>query len=140
MKRINAFWALPLLGVLAMPAMAGDDYDDGYRTNRLEKRLNRQHWRIKQGVRSGELTRKEAKRLRKQHRYIAELAHSFRSDGHLTRYERRTLRSELNTASDRIYRLKHNDRYRDQHHRGHHKSDRYGHHDYYDYGDWSVSG
>ncbi|MCP4283953.1 MAG: hypothetical protein GY792_05820 [Gammaproteobacteria bacterium] len=139
MKRINALWALPLLGMLAMPAMAGNDYDDGYHSNRVEKRLDRQHWQIKEGVRSGELTRKEAKRLRKQNRHIAELEHSFWRDGHLSRYERRTLHSELNAASDRIYRLKHNDRYRDQHHRGHHKPDRHRDYYYYDYGDWSLS-
>jgi len=137
MKRINVLWALPLLGMLAMPAMADDDYDDGYRTSRFEQRLDRQNWRIQQGVRSGELTRKEAKRLRKQHRRIAKLEHRFWRNDHLNRHERRTLRRELNAASDRIYRLKHNGRYRDRHHRGHHKSVRYQHHDYYDYAGWS---
>ena len=84
-------------------------------------------------MRSGELTRKEAKRLRKQHRHIARLERKFSKDGFLSRHERRKLRRELDAASDRIYRLKHNDRYRGGH------VPPYSHHERYGYLDgWSV--
>ena len=129
MKISKILWIVPLLGMLAMPAMADDDDNDGhYRYNRFEHRLDRQHGRIQHGIRNGELTRKEAKRLREQQRHIAKLERRFQRDGYLDRHERRTLRRELDHASQRIYRLKHNDRYRGRH-LGKHR--RYGHHDYY---------
>jgi hypothetical protein len=147
----NTLWALPLLSILAMPAMADGRHDDGYRHDRLEQRLDRQHWRIKQGVRSGELTRKEAKRLRKQQRHIARMENRFARDGHLDRHERRTLRRELDAASDRIYRLKHNDSYRGRYADGkhghgapngrrgsHHRPHRDGLDERYASGSWSI--
>ena len=142
MKTAKTLWIVILLGVFALPAMA--DHDD-HRYSAFERRLDRQHERIQSGVRSGALTPKEAKRLRKQQRHIAKLERRFERDGHFDRYERRTLKSELDLASHRIYRLKHNDRFRGRHggkrrgydehdhHRGHHYGRRYGHdhHDRY---------
>ena len=131
MKLHKTFLALPLLGMLVTPAIAGRYYDDGYHNSRFEQRIDRQQQRIEQGVRSGELTRKEAKRLRKQLRHIARLERRYTLDGHLDRYERKKLHNKLDVASNRIYRLKHNDRYR--------KPKRHGH--YYGYHDpgWSIS-
>lgn len=144
MNKLNALWALPLLGALAAPAVADHDGRRGHYDNRFEQRLDRQHGRIKQGIRSGELTRKEAKRLRKQHRHIAKLERHFSRDGHLDRYERRTLRRELDDADARIARLKHNDRYRGHKHRHGDRDDGHRHHGhahdagrYHDDG-WSV--
>lgn len=135
MKIRHTLWTIPLLGMLAIPAAALADryHDDRYEGNRFEQRLDRQHLRIKQGVRSGELTRKEARRLRKQQRHIARLESRFLRDGYLNRHERRTLRRKLDAASDRIYRLKHNDRYRD------HSAAPYTHGERYGYRDgWSI--
>ena len=118
MKLHKAFWVLPLLGMLATPAIADRYYDDGYHhANRLEHRIDRQHRRIERGIHSGELTRKESKRLHKRLRQIAKLKRRYTRDGFLDRHERRKLHSKLNAVSNRIYRLKHNDRYREQHHR-----------------------
>ena len=125
MKTAKTLWLVILLGVFAAPVMADDD-DHHY--NRFERRLDRQHMRIEGGVKSGALTRKEAKRLRKQQRHIAKLERRFERDGHFDRYERRTLQSELDQASKRIYRLKHNDRYRERHGG---KRGRYDRHDHY---------
>ena len=87
----------------------------------LDTRQARQHRRIEDGWRSGELTRKELKRLRKNQRQIAHLERKFSADGHYSRRERQTLREALDEASGRIYRKKHNDRYRTVRHqdRGH---------------------
>ena len=131
MKLHKIFWALPLLGTLATPAMADRYYDNGYHyATRFEQRIDRQHRRIERGVRSGELTRKEAKHLRKQLRRIARLERRYTRDGFLDRHERRKLHSKLNVASDRIYRLKHNNRYREPRRHDHH----------YGYGDsgWTI--
>ena len=112
MKIQKTLWTVVFLGMLTMPAWADRDHYDGYYDNRFEQRQDRQHRRIQKGIRSGELTRKEAQRLRKQQRRIEKMADRFTYDGYLDRRERRELKRRLNAASDRIYRLKHNDRYR----------------------------
>ena len=78
----------------------------------INERQNIQHKRINKGVKSGELTRKEAKRLRKQQANIAGQEHNFRSSGKFTKKERKIIHARLDNASKDIYRLKHNDRYR----------------------------
>lgn len=78
----------------------------------INARQDRQARRIKQGVRSGELVRKEAKQLRRQQRRIADLEHEFRADGRFSKKERRIIQAKLDKASDRIYELKHNHRSR----------------------------
>jgi len=52
-------------------------------------RQHRQERRIEQGVRSGELTHQEAKGLRKEERNIRREERAFKSDGKLTRAERK---------------------------------------------------
>lgn len=125
MKTFTTLSLLPLLATMSFPALAHYDHD-GY--SKFDQRIERQHKRIKQGVRSGELTKKEAKKLRQQHRHIKKLNRKFAQDGHLNRYERKTLRRELDLASKRIYRLKHNDRARidDDFHHGHGDHKHYG--------------
>ena len=87
-------------------------HHDTYRA-KVDARQERQWRRIKQGVRSGELNRKEVKKLKRQQRKIAGLERSFFDDGRLSRKERRVLMDRLDAASERIYRLKHNDRQSD---------------------------
>lgn len=74
----------------------------------INQRQQNQKRRIKHGVQNGELSRKEAKRLRRQQRRIADLEYQFRADGHLTQQERRILQNRLDLASNHIFRLKHN--------------------------------
>lgn len=105
---------------------------------RVGKRQDRQHGRIRHGLRSGELNRHEARKLRKQQRRIDRMERRFAADGRFSRSERRRLTHALDRASDRIYRYKHHDRYRhrDLYKRPH----RYSYH--YDRGDrgrpWSF--
>jgi hypothetical protein len=110
MKKRSLFWLVPMLAALTVPAYAGHR-DDG--SSRFEHRIERQRDRIRHGVRAGELTRHEAKALRKQQRHITRLERRFERDGRLDRHERRTLRRKLDGASRRIARLKNNDRQRD---------------------------
>jgi len=73
-----------------------------------QRQRNERH-RIAQGVRSGELTRDEAKGLRSDQRDIRREEREYKSDGVLTRDERRDLHQDLNEASRNIYAQKHDD-------------------------------
>ena len=63
--------------------------------------------RIKQGVRSGELTRREAKALKRQQRDIQRDKRLARADGVVTKRERAHIRHEQQVANRSIYRQKH---------------------------------
>jgi len=73
----------------------------------VKAREHRQQARIRQGVRSGELTKDEAKGLRKEERGIRQEERQFKSDGKLTPAERAKLHSDLNKTSKDIYQEKH---------------------------------
>lgn len=79
-------------------------------TPRVTKRQLKQQARIEQGVRSGELTAGETKRLELQQAKIQADKRKAKADGVVTPAERARLAREQNRASRRIYRLKHNDR------------------------------
>lgn len=72
----------------------------------------RQHKRIKQGVRSGELTRAEAINLRKGQQDIRQEKREARADGVVTPVERKEIRQEQRQESRKIFRKKHNRRSR----------------------------
>ncbi len=135
MKSYITILLLPLVGVISNPVLAHHGHD-GY--TKFDQRIERQHKRIKKGIHNDSLTKKEAKKLRQQHRYIKKLNRHFLKDGHLSRYERKTLQRELDHASKRIYRFKHNHHYRDNDSHGHRHSKkkhyrhtyRYGSHDH----------
>jgi hypothetical protein len=73
----------------------------------INGRQHRQQARIAQGVRSGELTGREAARLERQERQIRREERLFRADGHLSPAERADLDRDLNRTSRNIYRQKH---------------------------------
>jgi hypothetical protein len=73
----------------------------------INKRQHNQHKRIVQGFRSGELTKREVYRLKKEQRRIAKKERKFKADGELTRRERAILHHDLKHASGHIYREKH---------------------------------
>ena len=105
---------------LAMPAFA--------RTVSINHMERNQAHSIQQGINSGELTRHEARVLRREQRNIHQLKRRFLRDGHLSRGERRALSHRYASASRHIYRLKHNrDRNYAYGHRGHTP---WGHDDY----------
>ena len=66
-----------------------------------------QRQRIKQGVRSGELTQREAKRLRGEQRTIRREERAYLADGRLSRGERRDLSRHLRAANGHIYNQRH---------------------------------
>ena len=106
-------------GTLVVPAVAAE------RERGINARQGMQHSRIQQGVRHGDLTRGEARRLRGDARDIRHEERAFRSDGNLSRGERRHLQHDLNRMSRNIHDQRH-----DGQRRFGHRSDerRFGHH------------
>ena len=76
----------------------------------VDARERHQQKRIEQGVKSGELTNGETRRLERQEGKIKADEMIAKSDGKVTRAERRKLNREQNRESRRIYRNKHNAR------------------------------
>lgn len=100
MRRIVSFLvaAVFVLGASAV-SMAGP--------REINARKHRQQQRINQGIRSGELTRLEARRLEAGLARIRIDERFARSDGHLSPRERARLERELNRESRAIYRQTH---------------------------------
>jgi hypothetical protein len=86
------------------PAEPGDPStrDPGVNT-----RQENQQDRIKQGVRTGELTKKEVLQLEQKEKRLAHLEKRLKQDGSLTAQERERLQKELNALSSEIYKQKH---------------------------------
>ena len=97
--------ALLVAGVLGVAGLS--QADAGTRDPRVNARQQNQHQRVKQGVRSGELTRRETGALAHEQRDIRQLEREYKSDGTLTRSERVDLHQEQNQASRHIYNQKH---------------------------------
>src|SRR5689334_5330558 len=102
MKTISAA-LLTLAGVFAVVSAS----QAGTRDPRVNQRQHNQRERIQQGVKSGELTRRETGRLVEEQRDVRQLERAYKSDGTLTGAERRDLQHEQNQASRDIYRQKH---------------------------------
>jgi hypothetical protein len=91
-------WTLAL-SAAALPALAG--------TPRLDAREHNQRDRIAQGIRSGELTRPEARRLVRGEVGLRRHERLAKSDGTVTRAERYRLERHADRMSTRIFRQKH---------------------------------
>lgn len=72
----------------------------------------KQHKRIKQGVKSGEITRAEAVNLRNGQKEIREDKREARADGVVTPAEKKEIRQDQRKESRKIYRKKNNNRKR----------------------------
>lgn len=73
----------------------------------VNRRQHVQRDRIRQGVRTGELNHEEARTLRSEQRGIRREERAYKSDGVLTRAERKDLHQDLNAANQNIYEEKH---------------------------------
>lgn len=74
---------------------------------RVNERQQNQHARIRHGVASGELTRREAAHARHDQRHIRRTERRVKADGHVTRRERARLHHQQNQASRSLRRNKH---------------------------------
>lgn len=78
----------------------------------VNQRQANQHERIEQGIHSGQLTKGEAKQLATEQRAIRQEERQYKSDGVLTKDERKDLHQDLNAASKDIYSEKHDAEHR----------------------------
>jgi hypothetical protein len=81
-------------------------------TPRIDAREMRQQFRIREGVRSGDLTRGEAVRLRAGEWRIHRMEYRAKADGRVGAWERHRLNRALNHESRKIYGFRHNGRVR----------------------------
>lgn len=97
------------LSPLAVSAQTASPSTTGPKPNINQRKENQQD-RIGQGVKSGQLTAGETSHLEHQEAGVNKEKRGMRAqdNGHLTRQDRRTLRSQQNQESRRIYRDKHN--------------------------------
>lgn len=76
----------------------------------IDQREQQISQRIDEGVRSGRITQREARRLHKRELVIARHELAFKADGVVTQQERAQLRNELTALRDEVERMMHNDR------------------------------
>jgi hypothetical protein len=105
----------------AAPAMA---YQGGALDSITERQF-RLEQRMDEGLRSGELTRMEYRRLRYALNDIRRNEQFFLADGRLTAGERDVLQARLDTLSREIYRQKHDFDRRGEYYNGHYAGRRF---------------
>jgi len=87
---------------LALPAFAQTTS-----TPRIDQRQKQQQQRIDQGVKSGELNKKEAARLEKGQARIQKMENKAMADGKMSAKERAKIEKAQDRESRRIFREKH---------------------------------
>jgi len=85
----------------------GDQWGHGSAGSRVNRMQAQQHRQIVRGVRSGELTRHEARRLQGEQRMIRRQERAYLADGRLSRGERRDLYQAQRSAQRHIYNQTH---------------------------------
>ncbi|MDI1298147.1 hypothetical protein [Methylotenera sp.] len=105
-KLLISIMAVAVSSTFATATMAGT------RDPNVNKHQHHQDRRIAQGVKSGELTRAEAKDLRGDQKGIRQEERAFKSDGTLTKDERQELHQDQHAASKEIYQEKHDEQER----------------------------
>ena len=103
MKKLILFFAL--IGGISFFASAQT-------TPRVAKKQVKQSVRIAEGVASGELTRHEAKQLKRQQKHIQVEKRVAKADGVVTRKERAHIRRDQRIANRSIYQQKHDNQSR----------------------------
>jgi hypothetical protein len=106
---VSAF-ALPVLAQTGAPANPAA-------TPGIDRRQANQEKRIDQGVRSGELTQREAARLERGQDRVQKIEDKAKADGSVTAQERKRIHKAQDSQSRKIYREKH-DRQHDRNHDG----------------------
>ena len=107
MALMAALTLTPAVVFAQTPTLGRNDYN-------INQRRVYQQRRIANGVRSGELTRRETRSLERGERRINREERGMRAQDHgrLTRVDRRIIHRQQNRESRRIYRDRHNGRVR----------------------------
>lgn len=82
--------------------------------DRGDRRQMRQHERIREGVRNGELTRGEAAKLRAGQEHVRRLEHRAEKDGDVTAEEKLRIEKAQDRQNRRIFKEKHDEEKRDE--------------------------
>jgi hypothetical protein len=106
MKKL--LFTLLLTGIIGASAAAAV----GQVTPGADRRQRNQKYRIENGIKSGQITKREAKSIRRSVRSAKRYERRAKSDGKVTWKERARLQHRQNVASRKIYRTKHNKRTR----------------------------
>lgn len=85
----------------------GSQWGHGSRASSINRMQAQQRRSIRQGMRSGELTSREARRLIGEQRMIQRRERAYLADGRLSRGERRDLYRDLRSANRHIYNQSH---------------------------------
>lgn len=113
MKTSTSLVGLCAAFLIAGTALAQTSQPSGkVKTPGIDAREKIQKQRIKEGVKSGELTRRETRRLAVEQKKIQRDEAKAKSDGTVTKKERAKLHHELNKSSRDIYRQKHDNQKR----------------------------
>ena len=99
MKKLVAL-LIPIAFMVVMQANAQS-------TPRVDHRQHHQHARIRHGLASGELSRREAAHAVHDQRHIRRAERRVKADGHVTRRERARLHHQQNRASRDLRRNNH---------------------------------
>ena len=91
--------------VLALSAFAASAA--GADTPRIDQRQANQEQRIDKGIASGELTKREARRMNRQQTLVNKAEDKAKADGVVTAQEKKQLTKAQNKTSRHIYRQKH---------------------------------
>ena len=100
---IMVIFTFGILSVMDSGSLLAQD-----KTPIIHKREVKQNNRIKEGVKTGQLTKGEAKYLQQEQKEIRKSKRVAKQDGKVTKGERRMIKSEQNQANKDIYKLKHN--------------------------------
>jgi hypothetical protein len=95
------------LVVAALPGLVFAQSSGTTSTPRIDQRQAEQQKRIDQGVKSGELNKKEAARLEKGQQRIQKMEDKAMADGKMTKNERKKIEHAQDQESKKIYREKH---------------------------------
>lgn len=109
MNKKHILIAALICGLFCGITLAQEQTTPPPKTPRITKRQINQQARIKEGVKSGKLTKGETGVLEKEQAKIQQDKKNAKADGKVTPKERRKIRREQNKASRDINRLKHND-------------------------------
>ena len=93
--------------VIAASALPGVALAQTTSTPRIDQRQAEQQKRIDQGVKSGELTKREAARLEKGQAHVQNMENKAMADGKMTKKESARIEKAQDNQSKKIYREKH---------------------------------
>lgn len=108
MKKLFAVILLVIVSSFVVPINGSNP--PGQQTRSIDRREYRQSRRIRRGIRSGSLNRRETARLARQQARIRAHERRAKADGVVTRRERARIQRQENRANRNIYRQKHNRR------------------------------